>query len=334
MNIEFHYYCLYYLCRNAGFLEREAEIISISSQLVDECIAPWKVAGESRFPFTEVTQNYSFWDEHISTNIYIPFHFIPGSAEKAAELRLDKKSGKNVVTPDSPLARDILITALKSGNLFRIGIALHAYADTWAHQNFSAHNDAINGFPGTSLLPAVGHLHALKKPDIPPLVWTDQRLATEHRSIDNKARFARAAGMIYRFLCAFNHRDFKDESLVIGKLEEIWQRQSEESDGSARISDYIVDLDVPPYVHGAWVRAIGGIPSENIGASALWKLASNGYDQAVWLKAAVRQTEQFTSRSLGIIPMESYHGSLFESWNEAVRAHRAAVLAHPGLSRT
>lgn len=333
MNIEFHYYSLYFLCRNAGFQEKEAEIISIASQLVDECVAPWKITGESRFPFTEVTQNYSFWDENISTNIYIPFHFIPGSAENAAKLRLDKKKGKNVVTPDSPLARDILITALKSGNLFRVGIALHAYADTWAHQNFSAHNDEVNAFPGTALLPAVGHLHALKKPDVPPLVWTDQRLKAECRSIENAVRFKRAAGMIYRFLCTFKRREFKDESLVTGALEEIWQQQSETSDGSARISDYIVDLDVPPYVPEAWVRACGGIPSEDAGQSASPLLMSNGYDKAVWVKAAVRQTEMFSGRARGIIPMGTYKGSLFESWNEAVRAHRAYVLAHPGLSR-
>ena len=331
MNIEFHYYSLYYLCKNAGFQDKEAEIIAISSQLVDECVVPWKVAGESSFSLTEVTQNYSFWDENISSNIYIPFHFIPGSAEKAAELRSDKKNRKNVVTPDSPLARDILIHALKSENLFRIGIALHAYADTWAHQNFSAHNDEINAFPGTALLPAVGHLHALKKPDIPPLVWIDPRLKSEYRNIDNAARFKRAAGMIYRFLCTFKRREFKDESLVLGALEEIWQRQSETSDGRARISDYIVDLDVPPYIHEAWVRACGGIPSEGSGLGTSSLLMSNGYDKAVWLKAAVRQTEMFSGRARGIIPMETYEGSLFKSWNEAVRAHRAYVLAHHGL---
>lgn len=326
MNIEFHYYSLYYLCRNAGFKENEAEIISISSQLVDDCRAPWRISGKYPLPLTEVTQNYSFWDEATGTNIYIPFHFIPGSIDKAAALRLDKKKGKNVVTPDSLQARDILIHALKSRNLFRIGVALHAYADTWAHQNFSAHNDEINAFPGTALLPAIGHLHALKKPDIPPLVWTDERLKPEFQMIDNPARYARAAGMIYRFLCTYNHRTFNDESLVIGTLEELWRGQANKSDGNARASDYIVDLGVPPYVPEMWVRSCGGIFSEGSNQSTSALMSSNGYDKAVWLKAAVRKTELLSGQPQGSIPAETYSGSLFEHWNEAVREHRALVL--------
>lgn len=46
MNIEFHYYALRYLCKNAGFPGEDASTIAISSQLVDECTAPWEVSGK------------------------------------------------------------------------------------------------------------------------------------------------------------------------------------------------------------------------------------------------------------------------------------------------
>ncbi|MDP2792214.1 MAG: hypothetical protein Q8O15_10720, partial [Rectinemataceae bacterium] len=75
MNIEFHYYALQYISRCAGFSQVDASTIAISSQLVDECMAPWEVfppprqgaaaKGEADFEsyrlfHTQVTQNYVF----------------------------------------------------------------------------------------------------------------------------------------------------------------------------------------------------------------------------------------------------------------------------------
>jgi hypothetical protein len=45
MNIEFHYYALYYLCRSAGLPEDSASKIAVSSQMVDENLAAWEIRG-------------------------------------------------------------------------------------------------------------------------------------------------------------------------------------------------------------------------------------------------------------------------------------------------
>ncbi|HWP68842.1 MAG TPA: DUF6765 family protein, partial [Rectinemataceae bacterium] len=222
MNIEFHYYALHYISRCAGFSEEDAQIIANSSQLVDECTAPWEIKGESPGSLTQVTQNYVFWDEGVAKGIYRPFHFIPGEQALAASMRRDEKPGRFVTTEDSPLAREVLIAALKTKDLFRIGIGLHAYADTWAHQNFSGDSEPQNALQHESLLPAAGHLQALKNPDNPRLIWTDPRLKDEYRVVDNALRFSRAANMIYRFLCTYNRRGFADGPLIVDKLEELW----------------------------------------------------------------------------------------------------------------
>ena len=47
-------------------------------------------------------------------------------------------------TPDSTNARLIMKTALETDNLYRIGIGLHGYADTWAHQNFTGYYNEFN----------------------------------------------------------------------------------------------------------------------------------------------------------------------------------------------
>jgi hypothetical protein len=320
MNIEFHYYALHYISRCAGFPELEASILSGSSQLVDECTAPWEIRGKSRTTLTQVTQNYVFWDEGVAENIYRPFHFMPGDQGLASSRRRDGKSGRLTTTEDSPLAREVLIAALKSRDLFRIGIALHVYADTWAHQNFSGDSEPQNALEPGSLLPAVGHLQALKNPDNPRLVWTDPRLNEEHRMVDNAVRFSRAATMIYRFLCTYNGRGFIDAPLIVGKLEELWTHRGSSGDSAASASDYIVELDVPPYERNAWAMRAGGAAGGPFQASA--DPYRTGYDRLAWLRNTASKATSAFGAPKGAIPESGYRDSLFERWNRAAAEHR------------
>ncbi len=333
MNIEFHYYALYYISRCAGFPQPEAPTLAISSQLVDESTAPWEIRGEGPISFTQVTQNYVFWDEGVATGIYRPFHFVPGLQAQAGARRRDGKPGRFATTEDSPLAREILISALRSRDLFRIGIALHAYADTWAHQNFSGDSEPQNAFDQNSLLPAAGHLQALKNPDNPRLVWTDPRLKDEFRMVDNAARCSRAAEMIYRFLCTYNRRGFIDAPLIVGNLEELWARRATSGDSAASASDYIVELDVPPYETGAWATRAGGAANGPFQASA--DPYRSGYDRLAWLRNAASKASSAWGAARGNIPEAGYRGSLFESWNRSVTAHKnfcRQLFAERGIS--
>ncbi len=117
-----------------------------------------------------------------------------------------------MTTPNSPLANEMLDTALTSGNLYRIGASAHAYADTWAHQNFIGKDDVCNEMPGRSFvnkiegkisLLRIGHALAGHDPDIPGLIWMDSRLANP--SVDNTSRFLEAADHLFRKLCTCTH---------------------------------------------------------------------------------------------------------------------------------
>ncbi|MCE1196066.1 hypothetical protein LWX53_06160 [bacterium] len=327
MNIEFHYYALRYLARCAGFPESESAEIAISSQLVDECLAPWEIAGArgGAATHTEVTQNYLFWDEGVAAGIYRPFHFIPGVRDAASARRADGAASPGAVTPDSPLAREVLIAALRTKNLARIGIALHAYADSWAHQGFSADIEPQNALDPASPLPAVGHLQAFGAPDDPRRRWVDPRLAEGEREVDNAGRFAGAAGMIYRFLCAFRRKGFSDEAFVVERLAELWRRPAPPGDSAARASDYIIDLDLPPYEPEAWAREAGGTIA-GLSARGPDPFAA-GYNRLAWLKGAAMKASAAAGAARGWIPAERYRGSRFERWNEAAREHRAFCLS-------
>lgn len=102
---------------------------------------------------------------------------------------------KLVCHPDSHVARDMLRTCAtdikKPYALHRLGITMHVYADTWAHQGFAGVNHEINevrelqtnnksldksfitkiaNFFLSESFP-LGHGAALSHPDLPSLIW-------------------------------------------------------------------------------------------------------------------------------------------------------------------
>ncbi len=299
--------------------------MAISSQMVDENLAPWEIVGDNRTTLSIVTQNYQFWDEPTARTIYRPFHFLPGERSKADLCRRDARAGKHPVTADSPLAREILIAALKSGNLYRIGIALHAYADTWAHQNFSADLEPQNALDPRSPLPPVGHLQALKNPDYPRLRWQDPRLRQEFSEVYNADRFAQAARMIYRFLTTSKKKGFDDEVFVVGKLRELWEVDSAgkgiaaREDSLARVSDYIIEFDIPPYEPEAWVLRAGAQPSGFLQRNSAPE--NLGYDRFSWIRKAATKTSSALGTPRGSIARSLYETSDFAAWNKAATTH-------------
>ena len=57
---------------------------------------------------------------------------------------IDGKKNPLSTTPASPNATVVLKKALASGNPYLLGIALHTYADTWSHQNFTGMQEGWN----------------------------------------------------------------------------------------------------------------------------------------------------------------------------------------------
>ncbi len=321
MNREFHYYAVHFLASRAGYAEDEARTIATSSQYVDDAIVAREIDPGRDAYRTTVTQNYLFWDRDTSTSVYLPFHFIPGEKARAAAERRDGMANPFVVTADSPNARSLLEDALRSADLFRIGIALHAYADTWAHQHFTGRLEDANAFDPASLLPAAGHLQALRAPDQAVGRWRDDRLRDELAEVDNRERFLAAARMVYRYLRTSRRESFSDEDFVRAELEDIWRRDSTTME--SRIADFRILLGIEAYDRRSWDEEAGTVERREDGAEFEDELGA-GYDKLQWIKGELRRR---VSGGDGIKRVESgghFRGSALHRWNEAAKAHRVA----------
>jgi hypothetical protein len=299
--------------------EARAVDIAFASQYVDNAILSYEIDDDGYAYTTQITQNYVFWDEATLRQIYLPFHFVPGDLEKARAERVDGAASRWTVTPDSPLARELLVAALRTGDDFRIGIALHAYADTWAHQHFSGRTEACNVIDPSSPLPPAGHLQALRSPDDASLAWADRRLLPSLSRVDNGQRFRRAAGKIYRYLRASLRLGFEDEELHLDELAAAWRRYP--GDMKARLASFTVDLGVPPYDRRGYLAA-AGIVDEEAEESRF-----SGYDKFLWARAELTRRTGLGSGSKRFATRGRFRGSALHRWNEAVLAHRDLALS-------
>ena len=150
MDLDYHYGAMYVLSRWAKFGSANSQIIATSCQLVDDNFDenPLSDAGEDEELARGVTVRYS--SQNVVGNvtgkgnkeIWIPFHFLPGLEGETEEEKLTCRKNSSLA---QKLADRILETTLDNSDFgFRIGIGLHAYADTWAYQGFSGLKDSIN----------------------------------------------------------------------------------------------------------------------------------------------------------------------------------------------
>jgi len=201
MDIEFHYYITYILADKAGFSAEDSAIIAYSCQQTDDNAYHYCINFEKENPYlTVVSQTMDITKpQEKRKTIYPIFHFFPGDPESPSAERKDGEKNSFNTTPDSANARRMFEEGLNSGNLYRIGIAAHVYADTWAHQNFCGLKDNFNAMDrfGGALIPNIGHADAAHDPDLVRHKWVDDRLVDRNCSIDNMQRFAEAAGKIF-----------------------------------------------------------------------------------------------------------------------------------------
>ncbi len=199
MDLEFHYYLTYLIAARAGFSSDDSLTIAYSCQYVDDNDIIFTMDKGKASEYT----NYISQTMDINKpkkklmRIYPLFHFYPGEPNIGAADRKDGKLHWLNTSPNSKNVNDIFDDALSTRNLFRIGIAAHTYADTWAHQNFVGYFESFNGMGGVleAVSPNIGHADAGYNPDWPALVWLDKRLISE--GVDNKTRFLEAAEKIF-----------------------------------------------------------------------------------------------------------------------------------------
>ena len=139
MNIDFHYGVVYIASRVAGMKQEQAQIVAHSCQYVDDSTTPGILEFASGETFERFASAHKMFDYKNAENkenrvVWAPFHFLPGGQGGNLE-------EKSICRPDSDIARAMVRKAIEGKNanngLHRLGVALHVYVDTWAHQGFT-----------------------------------------------------------------------------------------------------------------------------------------------------------------------------------------------------
>jgi nitrate/TMAO reductase-like tetraheme cytochrome c subunit len=199
MQIDFHHAVTYVCSRLAGFPHEDADIISYAAQYVDDATCCGTICFDNKALYQRISSAHKAIDP-LNLNalenqkVWMPFHFLPGNGGADPG---DNPEGtfihKLICLPDSPVAQEMVRAAIldhdKPYSLHRLGITMHVYADTWAHQGFAGVLHEINKVDdieetGSSnvfkdgllnlvnhLIPEVGHGRAFVFPDMPFLSW-------------------------------------------------------------------------------------------------------------------------------------------------------------------
>lgn len=322
--MEFHYYAVYYLALQAGFPEADATVLAYSSQYLDNALVSYEVATE-RGPYSTIaTHHFGFWDRDQEWEIWIPFHFFPAGPEASRPGRRDGSPANPLdVQPDSGPVKEMLVRALRTRNLYRVGIALHTYADSWAHQNFTGTREEWNRLDRRSALPPIGHAQAMRDPDQMDAAWVDDRLNGADAQVSNRSRFLACAGRIYRYLATYRRRSFADEELVLDRLQEILG-PPERSEGERR-DEFVIECGMEPYSRLTWRNEAFSAQNGWAGLDRELELESM-VDKINWLKEELLHKTRILTRT-PVKGSERFYDSHLYHWDQAARAHRTEALA-------
>ncbi len=243
MDINFHYAAIKAIAHHAGFDPAESELVAYASQFVDDAneykalnldkdpgVDGIRFDGVEFDPICTAHKDLDYanavFDRRARLVVYACFHFIPSFSDstpaKGRQVGKDGDFGRNLVVE--------ALDTLKGGekkkrvrDLIRLGIALHSYADTWAHQGFSGfwdheNNDISNlkirteqgKWESVNLVssfvsyaaPDIGHGEAGSLPDRTDVSWQcEPYKTTKHRS--NTVQFLAAARKILQLLSGY-----------------------------------------------------------------------------------------------------------------------------------
>lgn len=212
MNIEFHYYMIYYLAKKAGFSSDDAYVIAYSSQHTDDNRTRYKVKIDDENTYSNYMSQTMNIKKPMETlmRVYLCFHFLPGDYETSSAYRRDGKLHLLNTTPNSENAKKIMNETMALNCLYRLGISLHVLADTWSHQNFIGCKDYVNADYAIAikkLIPNIGHADFLHQPDEVALKWSDNRLIPSHAEVRNKKRMLVACKECFSWLIKYKDKD-------------------------------------------------------------------------------------------------------------------------------
>ncbi|MFC1235678.1 DUF6765 family protein [Vibrio sp. F74] len=258
MQIDGHHTLTYVVARFAGMEHEQAEKLAYCAQYVDEATNSEPVRFSNGAMFNRISSAHKMLDyrngNELSNHLaWIPFHFLPGNQGKTSESIPEGGFIQRLVCkPDSPVARDMLRAVAKYRQspfgLHILGIAMHVYADTFAHYGFAGVSHKINEVTeinsndegslldrvkdsilnwGISSVSPLGHGPALSFPDRPYIKW-DYKTGSGDRIVrDNTDDFLKASNQMYKVIRCYleddgtmdldNQNDIPEEKLALIK---------------------------------------------------------------------------------------------------------------------
>lgn len=184
MQIDFHHSVTYVVARLAGFEHAEAEKIAYAAQYVDDAVFEGPVYFDNGALFNRNSSAHKMLDyrnmEQLgNSQCWAPFHFLPGNGGMpAGENPEGSFIEKLACKPNSFVAQDMLEDCYRNKDkhyaLQRLGISMHVYADTWAHQGFAGINNKYNDVYDINVVNDVPHVKwADKVSDFFGDLWDD-----------------------------------------------------------------------------------------------------------------------------------------------------------------
>ena len=346
MQIDGHHTLTYIAARLAGFGHAHASIIAYSAQYVDDATNSGTIHFDNGAMYTRISSahkmlDYRNTDELANHQVWIPFHFLPGNGGKPAGENPDGSFIRKIVcVADSPVALDMLKACVadfeKPYALHRLGIAMHVYADTWAHQGFAGVNHKINKIEhlesnnkklDQSLLKKMasffisesfplGHGAALSHPDRPELIWKYENGLGEPVDRNNPEMFLEAADRMCRAMRCFRNKDYKmdldsvpglpdkDANKILSRL-----KTTKGDTGEIRHEKWLAEIENGTFSFGS------ARPVYIAKGKESWKFKSIGQ-----VAASDNGREIFTYRK------KHFLKSNWKLFHDAIQAHRFDVL--------
>jgi hypothetical protein len=341
MQIDFHHAVTYVLARLAGFSAPEANVIAYASQYVDDAVQSGAVAFDNGAMYARISSAHKMFDyrnfeELADQLVWVPFHFLPGNAGLPAGSDPEGPFVRKLVcVPNSHVARDMIRAVIAHRGmrhaLHRLGITMHVYADTWAHQGFAgiAHTinhatdltgpggerdhslmDKLKNYFLNKALP-LGHGTVLGNPDRPWLVWGYTNGLGERIERNNPKEFLDAADHMCRAMQRFRagDPDFAAPGIPANDREVVWA-----------LINGVVDVDEKKR-HDAWIAEVRK-GAFSFGAEAV---AYDGEGEGSW-KARALGTLEKPEHGFSYSP--AFLRSDWKLFHDALQAHRLEIVNH------
>ena len=337
MQKDFHFYTIYVLCRCNGMSPEISKKVAYASQHTDDAKYYHALEFENGGRFQQVLSAHKFIHPNVFSadsqyRIYLPFHFIPANQGSTFQERMVCRQNSEIA---QKMVREVANLKGKPYQLHRLGIALHVYADTWSHQDFSGLQTELNDVEEIdvlnenkvgiakiftkffrditeSLIPQIGHAETATLPDEPHREWTFYHIYQKtpiHRK--NWLICQDACKAIYKEMKSFitKNPDYRDEKPIPwGDIKSTITRLfRQKGDLEARCGNWVESINVSGF----------GFPCQP-------NEKDLSYDDREWFRAAVEvktvaEKEKYYRKN-------NFHLSDWKHFHDAAASHRFFVL--------